>query len=239
MDVAFVTALGEGVQPAAPGRARGAMSLGLTQKLCTTILTSMGKLSNREKLLLEGLRVVHHHGLSGASVRDITAAAGVPLGSFTNHFASKDAFGLEVIDLYRSRSEAEVQATLRNDQLPPLKRLSAYIDAARDFLDENEMRDGCLCGNIGAEANAHSEEIVARVARVFADDESSIAYCLSAAVKAGELPQSTDVEDLAGLILSSLQGAFLVAKVRRSSEPVNRLKRVLFTQLGVGQPEVA
>ncbi len=198
----------------------------------------MDKLSNREKLLLAGLRVVHHHGLSGASVRDITTAAGVPLGSFTNHFASKDAFGLEVIDIYRSRAEAEVRATLRNDQLRPLARLSAYIDGTRDYLGQNEMRDGCLCGNIGAEVNTHSEEIVGRIEQVFADDEASLAYCLSAAVKAGELPEGSDVDDLAGFILSSLQGAFLVAKVRRNAEPVNRFKRVLFARLGVEHPEV-
>ncbi|MFJ1259263.1 TetR/AcrR family transcriptional regulator [Cupriavidus sp. CuC1] len=198
----------------------------------------MNRLNNREKLLIEGARVVHKHGLSATSVRDITTAAGVPLGSFTNHFPSKDAFGLEVLERYRSRSEAEVQATLLNDQLRPLDRLSAYIDSARDFLNQNQMCDGCLCGNISAEANEHSDEIVDRVVRAFADDERSIAYCLWAAVEAGELPPDTDVEDLAGFVLSSLQGAFLVAKVRRSPEPVNRFKRVLFARLGTGCPEV-
>ena len=59
----------------------------------------MPKPSNREKILTEGMRVVHEHGFAGASVRDIVQAAGVPQGSFTNHFASKEAFGLEVIEL--------------------------------------------------------------------------------------------------------------------------------------------
>jgi TetR/AcrR family transcriptional repressor of nem operon len=200
-------------------------------------IVSMTKLNNKEKLLTEGLRVVHQHGLSGASVRDIATAAGVPLGSFTNNFPSKDAFGLEVLARYRSRSEDEVKATLLNEQLRPLDRLSAYIDRSRDFLNQNQMRDGCLCGNIGAEANEHSDELINRVAQAFADDERSIAHCLGAAVAAGELAPDTNVEDLAGFILSSMQGAFLIAKVRRSPEPVNRFKRVLFARLG--RPERA
>ena len=58
----------------------------------------MPRASTRERILTEGLRVVHERGFSGASVRDIVQAAGVPQGSFTNHFASKEAFGLEVIE---------------------------------------------------------------------------------------------------------------------------------------------
>src|SRR5882672_1420 len=56
---------------------------------------TMARESHKQKLLTEGLRVVHERGYGGASVRDIVAAAGVPHGSFTNHFASKEAFGLE------------------------------------------------------------------------------------------------------------------------------------------------
>ena len=60
----------------------------------------MQKQTNRDKLLANGLRVVHQRGLAGASVRDIVEAAGVPQGSFSNHFASKEAFGVEILDLY-------------------------------------------------------------------------------------------------------------------------------------------
>jgi TetR/AcrR family transcriptional regulator, transcriptional repressor for nem operon len=53
----------------------------------------MPKPSHREKLLTAGLQVVFEQGYCGASVRDIVQAAGVPQGSFTNHFRSKEAFG--------------------------------------------------------------------------------------------------------------------------------------------------
>jgi TetR/AcrR family transcriptional regulator, transcriptional repressor for nem operon len=189
----------------------------------------MKKIKNKDKLLANGLRVIHEQGLAGASVRDIAAAAGVPLGSFTNYFASKTAFGLEIIDMYREASRAMIEATLRNEALSPLQRLKDYIDAMRDFLAEDGMRNGCLCGNIGAETNVHSEEVRLKITEVFSANRREFAACLKAAVAQNELSARMDIDDVAGFIVSSLQGAFLVAKVERSPEPLNRFKRILFS----------
>jgi TetR/AcrR family transcriptional regulator, transcriptional repressor for nem operon len=112
--------------------------------------------------------------------------SGVPQGSFTNHFASKEAFGLEILERYREMTSAGVRA---------------------------------------------SEAIRTRVASVFAGNQASVAYCLEAAIDAGELAPDTDVQELAGFIVSSLQGAILVAKAQRSPIPVERFERVLFHQL--------
>ncbi len=51
----------------------------------------MPKPSLREKILAEGFHIVLGRGYCGATVREIVRAAGVPQGSFTNHFESKDA----------------------------------------------------------------------------------------------------------------------------------------------------
>ena len=188
----------------------------------------MPKPSHREKLLHVGMQVVHERGFAGASVRDIVQAAGVPQGSFTNHFASKEAFGLEVIDLYFSNAAENMRQTLRNDELPPLQRLRAYIDNGKNRLNQQGMRNGCLFGNFTAESGDCGEAIRLRLVEVFAAVQANIAYCLRAAVKAGELAPSTDCDEIAGFILSSLQGANLLAKAQRSPVPVERFKEVLF-----------
>jgi TetR/AcrR family transcriptional repressor of nem operon len=189
----------------------------------------MPKPSHREKILTEGLRVVHERGFAGASVRDIVQAAGVPQGSFTNHFASKEAFGLEVLDLYFARGCELMRETLRNDALPPLQRLGAYIDATKDRLNKNGMRSGCLYGNFTAEASDHSEILRQRLVEIFAEVRASVAYCLRAARKAGEIPPNLDCDEIAAFIVSSLQGANLLAKAQRSPVPVERFKQILFS----------
>ena len=191
----------------------------------------MPRPSHKEKLLSDGLRLVHRRGLGASSVRDVVQAAGVPQGSFTNHFTSKEAFGLEILACYRAMTDANVRATLRNDALPPLRRLRAWMDRQLEYLRKDDMRRGCLYGNLAAEASEASNAIRTRVASVFAENQASVAYCLEAAVEAGELAHKTDVQELAGFIVSSLQGAILVAKAQRSPAPVERFVRVLFLDL--------
>src|SRR5713101_3401406 len=75
----------------------------------------MSKPSLREDLLNAGLKVMFRSGYTAASVRDIVQAAGVPLGSFTNHFRSKEAFSLEVLERYFTLVRENIEKTLRND----------------------------------------------------------------------------------------------------------------------------
>jgi len=191
----------------------------------------VSKPSHREKILSEGLRVVHERGYAGASVRDIVAAAGVPQGSFTNHFASKEAFCLEILDLYFSDVRATIQRTLRNDSLPPLVRLRAYVDAQIKYLNRIGWQNGCLIGNFSAEASDHSEIIRKRLVKIFEEIRQAVAYCLKAAVKSGELSRKTDCDELGGFIVASLQGAILQSKAERRAVPIERFKHLIFSTL--------
>ena len=122
----------------------------------------MPRPSNKEKLLADGLRLVHERGFGASSVRDITQAAGVPQGSFTNHFASKEAFGLEILERYRAMTSAAVRATLRNDRLPPLDRLRAWIGGQLAYLRKDDMRRGCLYGNLSSPRRHSRREVAAK-----------------------------------------------------------------------------
>ncbi len=191
----------------------------------------MPKTSNRDRILTEGLRVVHERGFANASVRDIVQAAGVPQGSFTNHFASKEAFGLEIIEIYYGSSRRNIAETLRNDARDPLERLAAYIDLTKERLNVNSMRNGCLIGNFTAEASENSEPIRRRLVEAFGETRDAFAYCLRAAIAAGEIKPSLDANEVAGFIVSSLQGANLISKAHQSPEPIERFKRVLYANV--------
>ena len=188
----------------------------------------MPKTSNRDRILTEGLRVVHERGFANASVRDIVQAAGVPQGSFTNHFASKEAFGLEIIEIYYDNSRRNIAETLRNDARDPLERLAAYIELTKERMNLNSMRNGCLMGNFTADSAENSEPIRRRLVEAFAETREGFAYCLRAAIAAGEVKPTLDTNEIAGFIVSSLQGAILLSKAHQSPEPIERFKRVLF-----------
>ena len=50
----------------------------------------MARPSTRDKILTEGLRVVHQHGFGGSSVRDIVRRTDLASGTFYNYFKDKD-----------------------------------------------------------------------------------------------------------------------------------------------------
>jgi len=189
---------------------------------------TMSRPSNREKILEEGLKVVHERGFASSSVRDIVSAAGVPLGSFSNHFTSKDAFGLEIVDRYFAHIRGLIQGTLRNDAKSPLARLAEYIARGKLKQDCDSGAQGCLLGNFTAETGA-SNAMRQRLAEIFTELTNAITYCLEAAVKEGEVAGDLDCHEIAGFIVSSLQGAMLLCKAERSVAPIERLEHVLFS----------
>jgi TetR/AcrR family transcriptional repressor of nem operon len=79
----------------------------------------MSKPAHREGILKAGLSVMFGSGCPGASVRDICAAGGVPQGSFTNRFRSKEAFAEEVLDRYFANAKGFVREALDDKSLTP------------------------------------------------------------------------------------------------------------------------
>src|ERR1700745_2560394 len=112
----------------------------------------------RRKPLDAGLKVLIEKGFNGSGVQDITAAAGVPKGSFYNHFESKEALGAEVVLRYIESSN-ETRAVLREPELSPHHRLREYFERLVQVAEEKELRGGCLLGNFAAELSEQSEMI--------------------------------------------------------------------------------
>jgi len=188
----------------------------------------MTKPSHREILLTSGLRLIHEKGFAGASVRDIVAAAGVPQGSFTNHFRTKEAFGVAVLERYYGFIGALMQRTLLNQRRRPLERIRSYIVELIDILEDGWTTKGCILGNFSAEITDENEVIRLRVAEILQEIQEAVEGCLKDAVRARELPGRTRTAELAAFFVSSQQGATLLCKATRSAEPMRRFRRVFF-----------
>lgn len=191
----------------------------------------MPKPSHREDILKAGFELVILRGNCGASVRDVVQAAGVTLGSFSNHFPSKEAFYLELMERYYALVSRNIGRTLRNDNARPLARLEEWLDIQINFLKSTKMRSGCLIGNLSADAVEHSEVIRRRLSQIYKEIQGSVAYCLEAAVKAGELRSPVKSDELAQFLYSAIQGAILQSKVERSPAPLKRFRKTFLAVL--------
>jgi TetR/AcrR family transcriptional repressor of nem operon len=188
----------------------------------------MGRPSLRDKILQTGLRVMFRSGYHGGSVRDICAAARVPQGSFTNHFRSKEAFTVEVLDRYFDYLKGIVRETLSDPSLTPRLRLERYLEVITDKLEHNRWMIGCLIGDFSLQASSHSNLLRKRLDAIFKEWRELFASCIAAAQWAGEIDSKFEARDLAEFLLASWQGAILRMKVERSPAALERFKRIVF-----------
>lgn len=191
----------------------------------------MSRPSHRERILELGFDLVLKKGYGASSVRDITSAAGVPNGSFTNHFASKEDFAIAILDKFQHRAEELASMTLLDQSLSPRQRILAYADAAIAGLKVSGVSHGCMAGNFGMEASTSSPAIRAKVADHFNWMEQLLSETLAEAYRLdGETPPQP-VRELASFIIASMQGATLLAKTKQSMEPINIWRKTLVASL--------
>jgi TetR/AcrR family transcriptional repressor of nem operon len=188
----------------------------------------MPKPSLKDAILEAGLKVMFRTGYHGTSVRDVTAAAGAPQGSFTNHFRSKEAFASEVLDRYFDTTRGLVAEALEDSSLTPRARLRRYLDIITGRLEADGYGRGCLIGDLSLEASGSSEVLRARLADIFAEWRVPFASCIAEAQTRGEIAPDFEPEELADFLLASWQGAILRMKVDRNPTALERFKTIAF-----------
>ena len=190
----------------------------------------MPKPSLKDAILDAGLKVMFRTGYHGTSVRDVTAAAGAPQGSFTNHFRSKEAFAGEVLERYFDHVKGLVRAALDDAALTPRARLRRYLDIISGRLEDDRWSRGCLIGDFSLEVPGHSEVLRARLAAIFEEWRAPFARCIAEAQATGAIATPLDPTDLADFLLASWQGAILRMKVERSPAALERFDSEWNTQ---------
>ncbi|MBN3789513.1 TetR/AcrR family transcriptional regulator [Burkholderia sp. Ac-20353] len=187
--------------------------------------------ATRDALLRTGLEVLTEKGFSAAGLDEILGRAGVPKGSFYHYFDSKEAFGLELIDRYAEFFARKLDRHFSNPDLPPLQRVQAFVDDAKDGMARYAYSRGCLIGNLGQEMGALPESFRDRLRATFEDWQRRLSDCLIAAQRAGELAMSAAPAELAMFFWTGWEGAVLRAKLERSNVPLEVFAQFFFSGL--------
>jgi TetR/AcrR family transcriptional repressor of nem operon len=192
----------------------------------------MARPNVREQLLSAGLDSLHRRGFNATSVEDITEAAGVPKGSFYNHFESKEALGAEAVVKYRETSEAwTATRALRNTKAAPLTRLRKYFESLTERALKAESWSGCLLGNFACELSNQSPLIREQVAVAFAEWSDEIALVIGEAQRAGALSRDLPPKALGEFLINAWEGALLRAQVDKDRGPLQLFLKVTFSKI--------
>ena len=178
--------------------------------------------TQRDLLIEKGLRLVHERGFAATGVREIAAAAGVPQGSFTNHFRSKEAFGALLLDRYVEHLNEVMASTLQDLSRSPRERLDAYFDEIERRLAAEGWRVGCLVPDLASEIPFHSEALRQRLCTVLERQVGALRDVL-----VDLLGEDVPADSLAGFVLAAWHGSLLRMKVERHPSALRAFRKAL------------
>lgn len=188
----------------------------------------MARPSVRQQIVDASLEVFQAQGFNGSSIQDLTEAAGVPKGSFYNHFDGKEALALEALKLYIEGNGIEV---LRDTRYAPIERLRKHFRTNWKTVRDRGYTAGCYLGSMSSEIGDTHEAARAAFADVFQGWSGAIAQVIQEAQQRGDVSTVLDHRSLARFILNSWQGTLVRMKAVKSEEPFKDFNAMVFDVL--------
>jgi TetR/AcrR family transcriptional regulator, transcriptional repressor for nem operon len=182
-----------------------------------------------ERILDIAERLVQSRGFNNFSYADVAAELGITKASLHYHFPGKAELGEALITRYGERfSEALKQ--IDADVPTARARLEAYADLYADVLRGKRM---CMCGVLAAEYETLPGPMRTEVIRFFDENQRWLAALLVDGQADHTLSFTGSVEEMAQNILSTLEGAMLVARPYGDLVRFDAARRGLLAALGV------
>lgn len=171
--------------------------------------------TTRDRLVTAVAELMRVQGYSAITVKQITAASGAPMGSLYHHFpAGKSGIAAEAL---RTSGAAYIQLLpLLMDAHEDLRAaVPAAFTAAAETIEQSGWMNMCPVGTVAGEV-ADSEpgirEVAADVMRSWIDEGTS--YFVRRGLGAA------DARELMVAVLCALEGAFMLSRTLRSTEPL-------------------
>ena len=161
-----------------------------------------------ERILDIAERLVQTRGFSNFSYANIATELGITTASLHYHYRGKAELGLALITRYTERF---IDALAQIDQdLPDARaKLEAYARLYADVLQGKRM---CMCGVLAAEYETLPKPMRTAVIHFFDENEKWLADLLEQGHTDNTLAFTGSAADVAQSILSTLEGAMLVAR---------------------------
>ena len=189
----------------------------------------MPRPNTKEQLIVAGLNALLEKGFNGVGVQEITEQAGVPKGSFYNHFESKEALGAEIVERYGLNSTR--RAILRDKTVPPLQRLRTHFETLNASFVKSKFERGCLLGNFSAELANQSPVIRESLLTLFERWTKDLEVAIADAQSEGTVSSDRDAGDIAAFLLDAYEGTLLRARVQRDRAPFDRFMKLAFDRI--------
>jgi TetR/AcrR family transcriptional regulator, lmrAB and yxaGH operons repressor len=178
--------------------------------------------TTRQRMIEATEALLRRQGYAATGWRTIVEEAGTPWGSAHHYFpGGKEQLGAEAVSLGGTHVAAVLRASLEA-QPTVAGAVSAWFAAAAANLEASDFTDGCPVGTVALETAAHSPTLAIACERAMATWETLLTDALL-----GEGVNAERAQTLATHVVAALEGALMLARVRRDTTPVRLTAEVL------------
>ncbi len=171
--------------------------------------------NTRDRILTATNELFRRHGFNGTSIKQITLAAQVPMGSLYHFFPEgKDQLAREAIETSGPAYE-QLFEIIADEAASPSEAITNFFEGAAEVLEATGFIDICPIGTVAREVASTNDSLRVSTAKVFASWITAVAARLEAAGVPGP-----EANGLATTVVASLEGGFLLARAARDTAPL-------------------
>jgi TetR/AcrR family transcriptional regulator, transcriptional repressor for nem operon len=171
----------------------------------------------RERLLETARDMIRTKGFTATTVDDLCRGAGVTKGAFFHHFRSKEEIGVEAANFWSETTSALFAGAPYHQPPDPFDRLIAYLEFRKVLLAGDVPDFTCLVGTMVQETYESAPTIRDACDASITGHAMTLVPDIRAAMDEHGVI-GVAAESLAMHTQAVLQGAFILAKGRGSSE---------------------
>lgn len=175
----------------------------------------------RRRIVERSAPVFNTRGYFGTTMSDLVLASGLEKGGIYNHFGSKEELALEAFD-YAAGLVLDRLRRAVGEREGAVGRLLAVPEVYRELAENPPVRGGCPILNTAVEADDAHAALRERVRRAVEEWRGIVAGAAREGVESGELARGVDPEELATVIVSTLEGAVMLCRLYRDPEHMRR-----------------
>jgi AcrR family transcriptional regulator len=176
----------------------------------------MATTPTKQRIVEAGAELFRHKGYTGTGVKEIVAAARAPFGSLYHHFPGGKEELAEAIIRWSGAMYGQLGPAVLGPAPDPVTGVHAFFGGAAEHLRETDYADACPIATVALEVASTSEPLRRATADVFQSWIDGLAAYFAANGIAADRSR-----ELAIAMLAALEGAFVLSRALRSTDPLD------------------
>jgi TetR/AcrR family transcriptional repressor of nem operon len=178
----------------------------------------------RQRIVAQAASLFNRRGYEGASMSDLMEATGLEKGGIYRHFSSKEELAAEAFD-YAWREAFELRMRDLDTVANKVQALKLFIS---NFIELHPpIPGGCPLLNTAIDADDGNHVLRQRARRALRGWHKALAEIVALGIRRKEIRRSTDSEQVATAIISSLEGALMMSRLEGNREALRAVQSYL------------